>query len=57
MVSFWEIYICSYGHQFVGSDTDFCTPEEKLNIILKHSPMQASAFLELNCLYTQILSV
>ena len=43
--------------KFVDSDTDFRTPEEKLNIILKPSPMQASAFPELDRLYTQILSV
>ena len=43
--------------KFVDSDTDFHTPEEKLNIILKPSPMQASAFSELDRLYTQILSV
>jgi hypothetical protein len=43
--------------KFVDSDTDFRTPEEKLDIILTHSPMQASAFLELDRLYTQILSL
>ena len=43
--------------KFVDSDTEFRTPEEKLNIILKPSPMQASAFPELDRLYTQILSV
>ena len=43
--------------RFVDSDTDFCTPEEKLKIILKPSPMQSSAFSELDRLYTQILSV
>ena len=42
--------------KFVGSNTDFRTPEERLNIILKYSPMQASAFSELDRLYTQILS-
>jgi hypothetical protein len=42
--------------KFVGSDTDFRTPEERLDIILKSSPMQASAFSELDRLYTQILS-
>ena len=42
--------------KFVDSDTDFHTPEEKLNIILEHSPMQPSAFSELDRLYTQILS-
>ena len=40
----------------VDSDTDFRTPEEKLNIILKPGPMQGSAFSELDRLYTQILS-
>jgi hypothetical protein len=43
--------------KFVGSDTDFRTPEEKLNIILTPGPMQASAFSELDRLYTQILSL
>ena len=43
--------------KFVDSDTDLHTPEEKLNIILKPSPMQAAAFSELDRLYTQILSV
>jgi hypothetical protein len=42
--------------KFVDSDTDFRTPEEKLNIILKRSPIQTSAFSELDRLYTQILS-
>jgi len=42
--------------KFVDSDTDFRTPEEKLNIILKPSLMQGSAFSELDRLYTQILS-
>jgi len=42
--------------KFVDSDTDFRTPEEKLNIILKAGPMQGSAFSELDRLYTQILS-
>ena len=42
--------------RFVDSDTDFRTPEEKLNIILNPSPIQASAFSELDRLYTQILS-
>ena len=43
--------------KFIDSDTNFCTPEEKLNIILKDTPMQPSAFSELDRLYTQILSV
>ena len=43
--------------KFVDSDMDFCTPEEKLNIILTPGPMQASAFSELDRLYTQILSL
>ena len=43
--------------KFVDSDTDFRIPEEKLNIILRPSPMQASAFSELDRLYTRILSV
>jgi hypothetical protein len=42
--------------KFVDSDADFRTPEEKLIIILKPSPIQASAFSELDRLYTQILS-
>jgi hypothetical protein len=42
--------------KFVDSDMDFRTPEEKLEIILNHGPMQGSAFLELDRLYTQILS-
>ena len=42
--------------KFVDSDTDFRTPEEKLNIILKPGPMQGSPFSELDRLYTQILS-
>jgi len=41
--------------KFVGSD--FCDPEEHLDIILHPSPMQAAAFSELDRLYTQILSV
>jgi len=43
--------------KFVDSDTDFRTPEEKLNIILKPGPMQGSPFSELDCLYSQILLV
>jgi len=43
--------------KFVDSDTDFRTPEERLNIILKPGPMQGSPFSELDRLYTQILSV
>ena len=42
--------------KFVDSDTDFRTPE-KLNIVLKHGPMEATAFSELDRLYTQILSL
>ena len=42
--------------KFVDSDTDFRTPEEKLNMLLKLGPMQGSAFSELDRLYTQILS-
>ena len=41
--------------KFVDSDTDFHTPEEKLNIILNYGSMQGSAFSELDHLYTQIL--
>ena len=41
--------------KFVGSD--FCDPEEHLDIILYPGPMQAAAFSELDRLYTQILSV
>ena len=43
--------------KFVSSDMDFHTPQEKLEIILKCSPMQALAFSELDRLYTQILSL
>ena len=42
--------------KFVGSITDFLTPQEKLKVILNPGPMQASAFSELDRLYTQILS-
>ena len=42
--------------KFVDSDTDFRTPQEKLNIILNPGPMQVSPFSELDRLYTQILS-
>ena len=42
--------------RFVGSMTDFLTPQEKLKVILNPGPMQASAFSELDRLYTQILS-
>ena len=43
--------------KFIGSDMDFHTPQEKVEILLKRSPMQASAFSELDRLYTQILSL
>ena len=43
--------------KFVSSDTDFRTPEQRLEIILTHGPTQSSAFSELDCLYTQILSL
>jgi hypothetical protein len=43
--------------KFVDSDTDFHTPEERLNFILTPGPMQALAFSELDHLYTQILSL
>ena len=43
--------------KFVGSDTDFHTPEERLNFILTPGPMQALVFSELDRLYTQILSL
>jgi hypothetical protein len=43
--------------KFVGSDTDFRTPEHRLEIILKGGPTKASAFSELDRLYTQILSL
>ena len=43
--------------KFVGADTDFRTPEERLEIIFNPSPIQASPFSELDRLYTQILSV
>ena len=43
--------------KFISSDMDFHTPQEKLEIILNPSPMQASAFSELDRLYTQILSL
>jgi hypothetical protein len=42
--------------KFVGADSDFHTPKERFEIILNRGPMQASAFSELDCLYTQILS-
>ena len=42
--------------KFVDSNMDFRTPKEKLNIILDPSPIQVSAFSELDRLYTQILS-
>jgi hypothetical protein len=42
--------------KFVGSFTNFLSPQEKLNIILNPSPMQASAFSDLDRLYSQILS-
>ena len=42
--------------KFIDSDMDLRTPEEKLNIILNAGPMQASAFSQLDRLYTQILS-
>jgi hypothetical protein len=42
--------------KFVDSDTDFHTPEEKLNIILNPGPIQGLVFSELDRLYTQILS-
>jgi len=42
--------------KFVDSDTDFRTPEEKLDIILRPGPMQGSPFSELDRLYAQILS-
>lgn len=42
--------------RFIGSCTDLHTPEERLKIILHPSPFQASAFSELDRLYTQILS-
>jgi hypothetical protein len=41
--------------KFIGSD--FCDPEEHLDIVLHPGPMQAAAFSELDRLYTQILSV
>ena len=43
--------------KFISSDMDFRTPQEKLEIILKRSPMQALAFSGLDRLYTQILSL
>jgi hypothetical protein len=43
--------------KFVEADSDFRTPEERFEIILNHGPIQASAFSELDCLYTQILSL
>jgi hypothetical protein len=43
--------------KFVAGYMDFHTPEERLEIILDHGPMQASAFSELDRLYTQILSL
>ena len=43
--------------KFVSSDVDFRTLQEKLEIILNPSAMQASAFSELDRLYTQIISL
>jgi len=43
--------------KFVSFDMDFRTLQEKLQIILNPSPMRASAFSELDRLYTQILSL
>jgi hypothetical protein len=43
--------------KFISSDMDFRTPEQRLEIILKRGPTQASAFSELDRLYTQILSL
>ena len=43
--------------KFVSSDMDFRTPAQRLEIILKRGPTQASAFSELDRLYTQILSL
>ena len=43
--------------KFIGSDTDFHAPEERLKFILTPGPMQALAFSELDRLYTQILSL
>jgi len=42
--------------KFIGSVGELLSPQEKLHIILHPSPMQASAFSELDRLYTQILS-
>jgi hypothetical protein len=42
--------------KFVESVGDLLSPQEKLNIILHPGPMQATAFSELDRLYTQILS-
>jgi len=42
--------------KFVGSVGDLISPQEKLDIALHPGPMQASAFSELDRLYTQILS-
>jgi len=43
--------------KFVAAHMDLRTPEERLEIILDYGSMQASAFSELDCLYTQILSL
>ena len=43
--------------KFVGAHVDFRTPQERLEIILHHGPMQASAFSELDRLYMHILSL
>jgi len=42
--------------KFIGSVGDLLSPQEKLDIILHPGPMQASAFSEIDRLYTQILS-
>ena len=42
--------------KFVGSFTNFDSPQEKLNIILNPGPMRPSAFSDLDHLYSQILS-
>ena len=42
--------------KFIDSISDFLSPEDKLKVILNPGPMHASAFSELDRLYTQILS-
>ncbi|PPQ94750.1 hypothetical protein CVT25_007681 [Psilocybe cyanescens] len=42
--------------EFVGASSDFCDPREQLRILTTPGPHQASAFSDLDKLYTTILS-